>query len=294
MVKKVDGPVGPPKVRSQWVDWLLHFMDESPGGGVEDYLRWCRGRFRRSGYRMRLAKRVEANPHFKRMIAVHRSCLGVDSEVVRSMSGKQLLESDIFQLREEPWYPQVLLDDCKRFSLSAAWRDFVESHVLFNEGSAGLALLQTPLVDYTTSRGTGLVIIAFAIDVCTDVKEILQATSWVVSEGQRYLYGAAGSKLRPLDFCEFDARHLFHELVESHGKTYNEIIEMTKRSRRTGRIHPAIREVYPDKTDEEIAKFLRGLTSYDLSYEGVHSAVRHTRDRFKRHYRAPNILAGEF
>lgn len=295
MVIKRDGFRNqPPEVKSKWADWLSCFLESSPEATVEEYLRWCRETFPLSEYRTRLAKRVEKNPRFKWIISVHRSCLGVHSKALRSMSAKQLRKSDIFQLREEPWYPQLVLDDCKRFFLSPAWRDFVESHVLFEEGSAGHALLQTALVDYGISGDTGLVTIAFAIDLYVDMDEIKRAASWAVAEGQRYLHGVAGSKLRSLEFYELDLRYLFFELADRYKKGYNEIIAMVKRCQRTGIIDPTIRRVYPHKTEEEIAKFLRGLTSYDLSYEGVHSAVRHTRDSFAKQVRELRVLAGEF
>lgn len=295
MVIKTDGfRTNPPKVRSQWVDLLSCFLDESPEGSVEDYLSWCRDTARLSAYRSRLVKRVEANPYFKQTVAAYRCFVGVEPEAMRSMSARWLQESDILDRRGELWYREMLLGGCKRFSLSAAWQDFLESHILFNDGSAGYALLRSPVVDYGTSRETGLLIIAYAIDVYVDMSEVREPISPIVTEAQKALYGVAGSKLRSLDFYELDVRYLFYELVETYGKSYNDIIAIVKRYRRTGMIDPAIRQVYPHKSEEKIAEFLRKLSDFYLTYEGVHSAVRHTRDRLKLHYRAPTILAGEF
>lgn len=295
MVIKTDGFTRqPPKVKSRWLDSLSDFLELSPEGTVEDYLRWCRDTFTLSEYRTHLAERVVASVDFKRMLMVYRCGLGVKPEVIRSMSAKQFCESDMFQLREQPWYSQLILDACNRFSLSPTWQDFVQSHLLFNEGSAGHALLKTPVVDYGISRSTGLVMIAFAPDVCVDMNEIKRATAWVVSEGQRCLYGVAGAKLRPLEFYPLDERYLFYILADMYMKSYNEIISMVKRSQKTGTIDPTIRHVYPDKSEEEIAEFLRRLSPFYLTYEGVHSAVRHTRASLALHVRQLGAMAGEF
>lgn len=296
MVIKRDGfGTQSPRVKSRWRDLFRCYMQLSPEASVEDYLRSCRDDFSPSKYyRSRLAKRVEASPYFKRMVIVHRCALKVKPDVIRSMSAKRFRESEMFELGEAPWYREVLLDACKRFSLSPAWQDFVESHVLFQEGSAGYALLRSPVVDYRTSRETGLVMIALAIDVYVDMSEVRGPISPIVAEAQKALYGVAGSKLRSLGFYELDVRPLYYELAVTYGKSYREIIAMVKRCRRMGMIDPTIRQVYPDKSEEEIAEFLRKLSDFYLTYEGVHSAVRHTRDGFERHYRAPDILAGEF
>jgi len=295
MVIKRDGlGTQPPRVKSRWRDLFRCYMELSPEGTVEDWLQWFRDNLSPSEHRTLLAKRVEASPYFKRMVILHRCALKVKPDVIRSMSAKEFAESEMFELGEAPWYREVLLDACKRFSLSSAWQDFVESHVLFEEGSAGYALLKSPVVDYGTSRETGLVTIAFAIDVYVDMSEVRGLISPIVAEAQKYLHGVAGSKLRSLEFYELDERLLYHELALTYGKSYREIIAMVRRYRRTGMIDPTIRQVYPHKSEEEIAEFLRKLSDVYLTYEGVHSAVRHTEDRFKRHYRAPNILAGEF
>jgi len=280
MVIKRDVPLPePPKLKHRWVDWFTDYLRGSPEASVQDYLAWSRGEFPLSDHRKRLAKRVEGNPHFKRMVANHRQFLGAEPDVIRAMSGSQLYENPILWLRGEPGYREALLWQCELLSLSPAWQDFIESHVLFAEGSAGHHLLQGPIVRYWTDHSTRLLTITLAIDRWVDMDEIKSAISLVIDEAQEELYGVKDSKLRPLDFYEPDDRYLFYELADEYGKSRTEIIAIVRDSRRTGKIDPTIREVYPDKSDEELAKFLRGLSWVSLTYDGVHSAVRHTRDR---------------
>jgi len=289
MVIKRDRSVHEPrKVKQRWEDWFIEFLGANPEASVADYLQWCRDEFPLSEHRARMAKRVEGNPHFKRMVAKHRQhqqFLKAEPEVVRRMSGKQLYESYVIRPRGEGallgerGYYATLMYQCERLSLSPLWQDFIQSHALFDEGSAGHHLLQNPIVNYWVDYSTRLFTIRVAIDLFFDMDEFKEAIPAVVARGQERLYGVKGSKLRPLGFNEFDERYLFYELADTYNKTYNEIIAMVKRCQRTGTIDPTIKQVYPDNTEEEIAKFLRGLSSYNLSYEAVHSAVRHTKDR---------------
>jgi hypothetical protein len=247
-------------------------LELSPEGTVEDYLRWCREQFEITEQYKRMAKRLMENPYFQAWLDDHRHELDVDPQVVRQMSAEDLVRLDRLIWRTAPDFKQHLLLQCKQLSVSPAWRDFIESMVLFNEGSAGYHDL-VDIVNCWLDPESHMLTIKVRVE--RFLKKETGPRLWSkVKWAKRELFGRKDFRLHDMDFEELDQRRLFLVLVAFEGYTETEVSDMLDRYDNTGMIHESIRRVYPDKAEEKLREFLDGLVKEGVEYDDIHTVVK--------------------
>ena len=273
MVKKVQGRgPGPLERKFRWTDWLLVFLADEPEATVEEYLASCRKDFTITKQHERMAKRLTENPYFQAWLDDHRRELGVDPEEVKQMSAEDLVRLDRLIWRTAPEFKQHLLLQCKHLSLSPAWRDFIESMVLFNEGSAGYHDL-VDIVGCWLDPESHMLTIKVRVEGFLK-KEIADRLWSNVKWAKGELFGRTDFRLHDVAFEELDKRCLFLILVKFEGYTETEGSDMLDRYNETGIIDDSIRRVYPDVAEEKLREFLDGLVKEGMEYDDIHTIVK--------------------
>jgi len=276
VIRKVDSRgAGPPERKLRWWGWLLEFLQDHPDATVEDYLEWCRSRFSRIiiGQCKRKEKWLVGNRYFQAWIDDHRRRLDVDPEVVKRMSGQELAQWDGAIEFTAPDFRQQLVLECMQLSLSPAWMGFIESMILFDEGSAGYPFL-SDILGWSLNTDLHVLTIKVRVESYLTSKETGRRMWGKVKLAKSILFGREVPRLHDLDFEELDRRDLFLVLVEFDGYTGTQVAQMLANYRESDIIHESIRQVYPDVPEEKLTEFLEELVAEALTYDDIHTIAK--------------------